>query len=1445
MHYATTKTNTTELHRQDAGKVDGYCGKFAPDRVDPESASMGLASRIMRTCRKCDEIAEDRRRAELSLADGLFVTELATSSAPVVAEESLFGAEELADLYVAPKHRQPRRSAAPQDGGLFGDAELAATQGDALSKAPRMAEAGPTVEEKNHQESPAESPNEDRAPAYPHVRYSPNSVIVPDAAAEILAWAAEHIENVGLHQGGRLFAGPGRTATLPCLPRGAVSVAAGEGRFAAGRTYDYEAIWAAEREALRLLAEQVTGQPFESVTDRGQVRERYWRPVDAWGMGEGRTAAEVAQVMRAAAVRGLADVGCAAESAAEGSGLEGAALPEHMAGRPAHVPDVVTGPGTMDAWEDEGGACRDVPAPTPAPAPEPDLFLSHVHADGTILRGSVKGDGVWDLLKDLQCGWSWSRKVDFLFITHSRDDIADRWKIRRTAEALRAAGWSVGVTVDNHTKRPVAEREADKYERAEERTEKFDEWAANASTRAESAWKAGHRIADGIPFGQPILVGHHSERRARRDAARIDSAMRQSIDQTKRAARHAERAAAAGAFKAYRTNPARTLRRIETLETELRRVCAAFNSPWCSLAEAPTAERRDDMTVRCDDLTETVEYWRGVIAEAEADGFKVWGPDDFAKGDFALYSGSWYQVGRKPGKKSVSVAWNLRLSPKMIMTLEDATGDDGKARTHPAHYSKITARLSAQDMAGFMERGRVPSEAEAHALAAGERWQPKAAAAAVEPREGGTTDVADRLRAMLAEGEQITKFPDRESDVTLACGRRYRVRMVRDKHARETRFDFLVRTADAGTLIGKEEDWAGALSVVRGHAAAAQEGQGAVCRHCGREWGVALGSPEQPTSCTPQTWAFCDRAALEPRVMVPTARADTDNATRPAAEAQRQEAEAGEHTEGSGGQAETTQQEKESGPTCQHCGRYVNPEASTYAGECSPSHWLYCNRAPQGHGQPEKPESEAGHAVEITAATGGGFNARCSCNGMYSWALDRAKVEEDAREHLPENGQAANTTEPMAAACPMCRSEQWDGTRCAHCHHNPAGAPVTKTEPGEPEWQDGPAVVFIASQNTAPTLMRVLWRVTRAEAQAICSDDRTRGERSSLHWTERPGTEGEDWDFVTDDGRYAPLLAELGISPAHDWPEGVAEAFPASCPHCFDRSHVPGTKCTACPTFNKPGPAPAGPTPAEITQPATYFEAAAPRRLAIEGAPVRAALPAPQYVKGQHVVHTPRPITTADGVTVCGLESRGTFERYTTYGRAYVLRHGRCTPVLVEARDLTAHTAPSEHVTHVAELAGRPRAGHFPRLTSRAAAVCSCGWTVTIPGANWPAALAAGRQHVDQAAQPAPAPEPRKAIAPPYAAPPRVFVMEPAAQLPAAKQNPAPRPAPVKVRPARRRARRAPIVESAPLPLPLLDEAEAASVTAGAAAGDELMASFGELCAELARLSAVWDAVGV
>lgn len=37
-------------------------------------------------------------------------------------------------------------------------------------------------------------------------------------------------------------------------------------------------------------------------------------------------------------------------------------------------------------------------------------------------------------------------------------------------------------------------------------------------------------ITENTPFGQPILIGHHSEKRARRDAQRIQDGMHRAVN---------------------------------------------------------------------------------------------------------------------------------------------------------------------------------------------------------------------------------------------------------------------------------------------------------------------------------------------------------------------------------------------------------------------------------------------------------------------------------------------------------------------------------------------------------------------------------------------------------------------------------------------------------------------------------------------------------------------------------------------------------------------------------------------------------------------------------------------------------------------------------------------------------------------------------------------------
>ena len=79
-------------------------------------------------------------------------------------------------------------------------------------------------------------------------------------------------------------------------------------------------------------------------------------------------------------------------------------------------------------------------------------------------------------------------------------------------------------------------------ERRERRAERLRGWADGRRAKAASGFARADAISSMIPLGQPILVGHHSEGRHRRDLDRIDSGMRQGIDSQRMALRHDSRA---------------------------------------------------------------------------------------------------------------------------------------------------------------------------------------------------------------------------------------------------------------------------------------------------------------------------------------------------------------------------------------------------------------------------------------------------------------------------------------------------------------------------------------------------------------------------------------------------------------------------------------------------------------------------------------------------------------------------------------------------------------------------------------------------------------------------------------------------------------------------------------------------------------------------------------
>ncbi len=146
-----------------------------------------------------------------------------------------------------------------------------------------------------------------------------------------------------------------------------------------------------------------------------------------------------------------------------------------------------------------------------------------------------------------------------------------------TIAALKAGGWRWGsfrsawFNVSRFAKVPagIAYDDGGEVDYAAERAERLEERAEKAGSRAAAAFGRAHTIADGIPFGQPILVGHGSERRARRDQDKIHSAMSKGCAEQGKAERLAQAASGSARAERLRHDPGVIDRRLKKLRKDL------------------------------------------------------------------------------------------------------------------------------------------------------------------------------------------------------------------------------------------------------------------------------------------------------------------------------------------------------------------------------------------------------------------------------------------------------------------------------------------------------------------------------------------------------------------------------------------------------------------------------------------------------------------------------------------------------------------------------------------------------------------------------------------------------------------------------------------------------------------------------------------------------------
>lgn len=384
------------------------------------------------------------------------------------------------------------------------------------------------------------------------------------------------------------------------------------------------------------------------------------------------------------------------------------------------------------------------------------ITIRHTHAAGTLIEGSQKGDGVWEVLSGLRDNWRPFRSLGVLGIVQSRDKLANTYKIDRAVEALRAAGHDVTVEVDETVTRSFAEAERERDDRAQDRADRRSGLAERAGARAENRFAAEHQILGAIPPGQPILLGHYSQRRHERDLERAESHRRHGMEELGKSRYHERRAAAAAGYQASREDIPTTLRRIANLEADQRRVQRSIDTEnLLAVREAAgkglthmkhSPDHLARMQSQMTDITEQLEHWRQHVAQAQAAGVKVWGRADFKPGDFVKDSRCLYEVLRV-NPKTLTIPDPIYLLGSTVMSRAEAERVTRERQfnqmpTKTLPYDKVRARLTAEQVAELLATS-TPGQQLADAPPGEPTPRERPAAEPADPRSLTTTPVSD------------------------------------------------------------------------------------------------------------------------------------------------------------------------------------------------------------------------------------------------------------------------------------------------------------------------------------------------------------------------------------------------------------------------------------------------------------------------------------------------------------------------------------------------------------------------------------------------------------------------------------------------------------------------------------------------------------------------------
>lgn len=117
----------------------------------------------------------------------------------------------------------------------------------------------------------------------------------------------------------------------------------------------------------------------------------------------------------------------------------------------------------------------------------------------------------------------------------------------------------------------IGDEDTSLTDRAEDRAERFEVYSDKRANDAEQAKNAADNIAGNIPSGQPVLIGHHSEKKARKDAQKIENNLKFAVKMWETSEYWTDRAQGAIRHAKYKERPDVRARRIKKLEKGKRK----------------------------------------------------------------------------------------------------------------------------------------------------------------------------------------------------------------------------------------------------------------------------------------------------------------------------------------------------------------------------------------------------------------------------------------------------------------------------------------------------------------------------------------------------------------------------------------------------------------------------------------------------------------------------------------------------------------------------------------------------------------------------------------------------------------------------------------------------------------------------------------------------------